>query len=270
MKPFVLLTRVDTRRVRRKLGPFRGHTGRTLKFCDLCPMTSIWKQSIIDHIEDVHLKMRRFTCNICNYKCYSKSRLKKHSFIHQELTECTICYKRVANIKGHVRQHSLETVACRTCGKFYKKYQLPIHEREAHLKVPRNRRRLTVKTFFCDLCSTTCKEKGILKKHMDMKHLKKKPFTCDVCGRSILTFSLLRYHLKTHQEFTECKICHKKVAHIDNHLKDVHLVKKLPCSICGKVMNESNLQVHIKSIHNQKIQCDQCDESLPSQAKLRW
>lgn len=243
------------------------------KYCDLCPTTSLRKTTIKAHIKMVHLKKKRFGCNICDFQAYSRTSLRIHSYIHQDLTECNICYKRVANIKGHVRQHSLEHVPCKICGKMIKKSCIPMHVRTVHLKVPRNRRRKTVKTWFCDLCPITCKEKNRLITHMESKHLMKRPFKCNVCGHLCSNVWNLRIHAVIHQDVTECKICNKKVTHIVRHMKGVHLSEKVLCKICGKAMNKNGLSKHIKSIHNKiskKILCDQCNEFFPSQNELKW
>lgn len=252
MKPTVLLTRLETTRPSNEPLRMRRlfHPRGQMKYCDFCPLKSLKKSAISAHIQTVHLKKVRFSCDVCNFKCFTRSGLKSHSAIHQNLTECKICFKWVTSMKRHLKYHALPNKTCKICGKMLSPASLSNHIKHVHLKLRRDRRRKTVKTWFCDLCSTTCKEKNRLITHMDRKHLRKRQYKCNLCDRLFFTTWDLQIHGGLHREATECKICNKKVRHMERHLKHTHLSQNSSCEICGKAMKAASLLHHIERIHN--------------------
>lgn len=107
---------------------YKKHREKQEKFyCDLCPQAYDLKSNIAIHMEQCHLKLRRYKCNMCDYKAYFKSSLNKHKLIHRKKTECQICHKSVAFMGAHMRLHV--KVDCPICHRTYPKPSLIQHIR---------------------------------------------------------------------------------------------------------------------------------------------
>ena len=80
---------------------------------------------IIQHIEVVHDKKKPFKCEICDYSCYQKSKMKKHvESVHEknEPFKCEICYYSCAqnsNLKRHISSvhEEKKPLRCAICDK---------------------------------------------------------------------------------------------------------------------------------------------------------
>lgn len=100
--------------------------------------------------------------------------------------------------------------------------------------------------FSCDLCSKTFNRKDHLAEHMRSQHFKVNPFTCKVCGHKSNAKYGLKIHMQQHEPKTECKVCHKMVANMHDHMR-IHVEVK--CLICQKIYSKMSLSRHIKNVH---------------------
>ncbi|KAG5669521.1 hypothetical protein PVAND_017408 [Polypedilum vanderplanki] len=117
------------------------------------------------------------------------------------------------------------------------------------------------KVYFCDHCPKKYFGKNCLISHLKSKHQKGKEikFECNFDGKTFYTKNKLYIHMtKCHQTIEECKICGKKVKILYQHVKQIHLNKKVQCHLCIKTFNNKNyLNQHLKT-HNKQHQCQLC------------
>lgn len=98
--------------------------GSIKSYCDLCPRSFTLKSLLAHHIETKHSKLS-LNCETCGYKSFDKKLFKIHMRIHGEKTECKVCHKIVANVKGHMRNHV--KVKCTICSMILTKGSLLPH-----------------------------------------------------------------------------------------------------------------------------------------------
>jgi len=134
----------------------------------------------------------------------------------------------------------------------------------------------------CHLCKYKARTSSDLEKHAFEKHDANR--LCTQCGHLSDTYKDFIKHNETHL-FT-CEICHKKllgVRVLKAHMK-LHQSKeeapggggsaltdtpKVPCDICGVLLQELSLKHHIAQVHSNEIhQCDVCDFTANTKYKI--
>lgn len=214
---------------------------KTDLFCDFCPNTFSKKVVLIDHIQKIHLKLRKFNCEICDFKSFYKQGLNKHMLSHGVKTECPICHKFVLNLSSHSRIHF--KVKCPISDKIFVKKYLSSHMK-AHNPQPKRKAK---PTFYCDLCYRSFNLKYRLMYHLKTFHLKLRPFECKTCNHKSFNRRDFKCHMMTHGPKIECEICHSVVSNIAAHLKKIH--EKVECPICKKTCPKAYLSYHLKQNH---------------------
>lgn len=102
----------------------------TKRYCDLCPLTFEQRGRLTSHMNQTHLKLRPFKCELCEHKSYSQANLRAHMLRHGLKTECKICQKFVSNMEEHLKNH--EKVKCKICSRSYSIANLPKHIKSKH------------------------------------------------------------------------------------------------------------------------------------------
>lgn len=110
------------------------HLRQAKMSCDLCPKFFFAKNSIKHHMK-VHGK-QRFACNICDFKAKVKQSLIRHKLTHAVKVGCPICNKQVSSLDCHMIQHRPK-VSCPICAKMVTKKQMKLHMK-THVKKCRN------------------------------------------------------------------------------------------------------------------------------------
>lgn len=88
--------------------------------CSVCGATFRWLASLQTHMK-IH-EEPKFSCDVCDKKFHSNSRLKKHSAVHSDARnyECKVCGKRFKSHEAnrvHQRIHTQEKpYVCHICG----------------------------------------------------------------------------------------------------------------------------------------------------------
>lgn len=118
-------------------------------------------------------------------------------------------------------------------------------------------------TMFCDLCPQSFRQKRFLKIHLRNFHMKLRPFACKVCEFKTFFKKSFRRHLYCHGSKTECKICHKLVSNLEQHLKSRH-VKKFACNICEYRTADKRTFENHKQAHKGKVTCPVCHKRVLS------
>jgi len=107
------------------------------------------KPSLSKHTKIVHEDMKRFPCDLCNFKSYFHSDIRRHIEL---------------DIRRHVEQfhEKIQNFKCKICQKcFCLKFALTSHTNQVHLNL---------RPFKCLVCSQHFGLKGNLNAHMKRKH----------------------------------------------------------------------------------------------------
>lgn len=93
--------------------------------CKLCPKIFTLSGKLGAHVRTTHLKMKRYSCDVCSWKVYSLTELKQHMIKHLGFRsfQCNICdkaYARSHTLKEHMKMHEdARKHACGACGKTF-------------------------------------------------------------------------------------------------------------------------------------------------------
>lgn len=204
------------------------HSERFLKLhLKLCGQSGEFKHSI-----------KRFTCDICKYKCHVKTNLIKH-------------------ITGqHLPRN--ENFYCNKCGKnYFSKLSFKTHSQLCGID-PESLLRL--KRFSCDHCKFKTHVKSVLVSHIQAKHLPRNSdlHKCNKCERKFSFRSNLHRHLKT---------CCKDA-------ESIRQIKRFSCDICDyRALCKSRLAQHILGMHLPRNphanKCTKCNKTFFSRENLR-
>ncbi|XP_077997079.1 uncharacterized protein LOC144450351 [Glandiceps talaboti] len=133
----------------------------------------------------------------------------------------------------------------------------------------------------------TCKEKkcrycGIhliynsLREHKVNNHIAKlKLWKCKLCSKEFLKRdTLVTKHALTHGcvDRVTCEICNKTFLRKDSlkqHMKTVHIDKKVQCGICNHKFSEKYLPMHMTVHSDDKLACEICGTRVSNRITLR-
>ena len=138
-------------------------------------------RSLSIHLETIHLKTIKFSCDICPFTSAQKVNLETHV--------------------ARVHNDEVKDSQCPDCGKYFRKYDLKNHINRVH----------TTKRFQCSQCVFAAKSKKYLLEHEQAIHLNLK-IDCPYCDHKASTRTNLRTHIKSlheHMKF-KCNECEKE------------------------------------------------------------
>ena len=192
-----------------------------------------------------HMMRMLYSCCLCNLQCSNLTNLDKHwvtSHPGEEISyvccECGYKSPHKHDIKDHLKDHSLEmglSKRCPICDKII----LPNHSTE-HRKYHEG----IVKSLNCPHCTKTFKQESILTRHIKAIHEKSNKVKCDLCGDEVKN---LQHHMQKHTK-----------------------LKPYKCTECDMSFSlKGNLNSHMSTHSDERIQCDQCDVTFSSQRTLR-
>ncbi|XP_037051690.1 protein suppressor of hairy wing [Bradysia coprophila] len=265
---------------------FTIHSASTEFPCECCNATCPSKLVLELHMES-HSTGKPFSCQVCGRDFTRKYHLDRHKMYSKcgsgknksELT-CQVCsrvFTRIDNLREHLRGHMgkptrRKDYQCPYCEKsFYGSSLLNIHIRTHTGEKP----------FLCDLCEKSFPSNGALRKHRRM-HTGERPYSCSMCPKTFAAKETLNRHTKIHTGVRPhvCNVCGKEFiqstqlrAHMFHHSGE----NGFNCTQCqAKFNRKSRLDKHVKQVHSEaapehsafKLQCDQCDETFASMAKL--
>lgn len=180
------------------------------------------------HYQRVHLKEKRFECDICGLRTFKKQHIEEH-------------LKRHFKIKDY---HCDQCPSAFTTGT-----ELKIHIKNVHCDE---------RPFRCEHkgCDSAFKQKENLKEHM-LRHTQKKNYVCVVCdkGEKFLIFKKISFN------------CSFPIAFYNNSSLKAHQVihtgnPHIPCHACGKLFfSKQALKLHHLHHHQAPtLKCEQCDK----------
>jgi len=163
--------------------------------------------------------------------------------------KCTVCDKKVINLKEHMIRHTgVKDFACTVCQKPFALQG----DLTKHMLIHTG-----VKDFACPVCQKRCARKCNLKQHM-LKHTGVKDFACPVCEQRFAQNSQLKRHMLKHTGVKDfaCTECTQRFAHKQNlntHLASVHDLGDCVCTLCDG--NCSRLRPWVDPATNTLAQC---------------
>ena len=217
------------------------HTDAVEK-CPHCKFESKWKTSMKSHIKIVHEGAKGFNCDLCDYECSRKYRLKAHyDGVHLGIShQCPEC-PMISNWKHKIDQHYKE-----------------VHNNQ------------DTPSYFCDQCDFQTFRRCRLKPHIYFKHgegsamefLKDDNgyYICDQCEFKSFKREPMKFH-------------HFKGKHCgSNQPKSLLVCEKYTCDQCVfQTMSPRKFSLHIYYKHGDGVnlqffknddeiyQCDKCD-----------
>ncbi|CAH2107440.1 unnamed protein product [Euphydryas editha] len=143
---------------------------------DICPYCGKKIKSIKSHILQ-HIAEKKYCCNNCDRRYYTKQSLQSH-------------------MKSHFTEIKFKCDLC--IDNFNSKTEL-----ERHMNSHRD-----IKDFTCDICKKAFKWKSGLQRHI-LIHSFAKKFQCELCHMSFVTKYSLRHHFRVHtrERPYKCEIC---------------------------------------------------------------
>lgn len=222
---------------------------------------------------------KRFSCNLCDYKCRFQSILQHHLERHTSKKPfcCHVCNKSFGK-KRYLRQHMVshsETkhFECNICGyrchfrQSLQKHLLGKHKGN-HFPSKQDSTQLEHNSLFCNVCENKYSEEGDLKQHM-LTHASVKPFACKICNYNTDCKCNLATHLasKKHTvEYTKyvsnqtgtkqfrCKICNYWCYY--KHTLNLHLLTKRHIAAYKKSRSVQTSNTELHANENSLAVCD--------------
>ncbi|XP_063987156.1 zinc finger protein 62-like [Diachasmimorpha longicaudata] len=213
-----------------------------------CTMAGhLWRSHLVD--------MELHTCDLCNYKTPSLSKLThQHRGIHgnERPFVCEFCgkgFKTSKQLRSHRTSHKSDdknAFECDKCQRVFKTCRL--------LKLHCNSTHKDCKPFTCNFCDYSAATRSGLKLHL-RRHTGEKPFSCDQCAYSTGDHNSLRRHKLRHLGLKPYNCPHCSYACIQSSTYKVHLKNKHPgldegimfsCQYCSyRTLKREKLLTHI-------------------------
>ncbi|XP_037936180.1 uncharacterized protein LOC119670122 [Teleopsis dalmanni] len=148
------------------------HDKNTPFACNFCSLAVASRAALIEHIKNIHMKTRAYTCTLCRKGFSRRSDLRKHTVIHTGVRPytCGLCgksFSRNTNLTKHLRIHTgCRPHVCPNCPRSF----ATLAELTVHVKSHN-----TVNPYQCTHCnaSFTRQDKLIVHEqmHLDMPHI---------------------------------------------------------------------------------------------------
>ena len=238
--------------------------------CDECDQIFTKKKNKYRHMRAVHLKKRKYKCDLCE-KCFDRiDSLKKHRIeVHdpdpqEERSSCSHCGIKFCNVDNWAKhkdanfdENKLPQHTCYECDKdFCNSTQLKKHGKSEHLQ--------------CNECKKTFSCKAYFQAHQDFKV----KTVCSNCSTTFCNKRQLTLHNAKCMKEHPCEKCSKTFKTVGNknrHMKAAHVkVKSFHCKDCKKGFDRSDvLMNHRIEVHPDVpylTSCDYCQTTFKKYA----
>lgn len=170
------------------------------------------QKNLDHHINKVHLNIKSYTCDFCDFKSHHKTSIYKHvkSFHDREPKEikekqqCPICGVFIVDVKSHMHQnHAPKKFSCDICG--YRIYSKNRMRRHVFRHLSKDTKHET-EGITCEICGVNLLSRQSLRSHMKNKHMgnDEKKWICH-CGKAYKMEAGLKLHQKTAHRPEELK-----------------------------------------------------------------
>jgi len=175
--------------------------------CPHCPKSSWNQRDLNNHISSVHLKIKPFSCPLCDKPFSRKQQVEAHLKVHsgEKTSLCFLCgksYSSAGALKGHLDRHFPKSAPppnpvkfkCNLCD-VYCTDMRRLNEHKLRHQDERN--------FQCDHCEKAFKTRRDLVKHRNYHKLKlEKPEQCPACEKRYSTKEILKFHLHSTHHYS--------------------------------------------------------------------
>ncbi|XP_057658018.1 zinc finger and BTB domain-containing protein 41-like isoform X1 [Diorhabda carinulata] len=231
------------------------NTTKPMLQCPHCSLTCGYINTLQQHINSVHLKIKEFECSLCQKKFGASNSLKVHVRVcHSTETpyvceECGVGYGRLDYLQRHEKTHSI------------KHNTFMVLAKRNYSKVAAKDNGLS-----CIFCAIKMSSKQELIAHLQT-HNGLKKFECEYCELILNSPSEKHFHESTHKNSYICTTCSKnfstkKELRIHEDLKEC-MLQKFTCIICNSThARQSLLETHILNEHVNKILIDKANSEI--------
>ena len=96
--------------------------------CKQCEYTSVKRRTLMEHSQEAHGPVPKYSCTVCTFQATTLSQLKSHKLSHiglkQSAVKCNICQKMISskqNLRTHqqIHQESRQVIDCGLCDKSF-------------------------------------------------------------------------------------------------------------------------------------------------------
>lgn len=249
------------------------HSGERPYQCTQCPKQFRYQGGLKNHFEANHcVRERKYICDYCNVKFYSKATLIRHLYIHTDFKPylCAHCpqrFRQQSALIRHTRCHTGERpYSCTICGKCF-----PCNSSLRHHKV----KHTDEANYKCDECGKMFKSKERLRCHGKIH--KHKSLVCNCCGMQFTWKGCLDAHVRrVHSERSgHCEVCFKQVSDLEVHMRKHTGEKPFPCDECDSAFSTAlSLKLHktFKHAEGGKYECAYggCTKTFPIPSMLEY
>ena len=250
--------------------------------CSLCGFTTDRKIMFIDHVNSVHLGIKPYKCDACDYVTGQSACLA-----HHKKRKCT---KRD---RGERKLKLKSTIKCADCdftsrgNRKLSQHALDVHQKVLNINPNPKRAQKQrsgcgrAKDYLCDSCPYSTAYKFNLTKHVNALHSKEKLYQCHLCDYSSLHSTTLKLHKESkhcQDQSVECSLCthiSKDKRNLNIHYERIHDNVKvdMQCKECDFEANYmKQLVLHIREAHHETTQvfnCNVCEFSAYHELALR-
>ena len=188
-----------------KMAHSEGFSGST---CGVCGKRFPSPSNAKFHVETVHMKIKRFQCELCDEKFLHHQKMKEHmrefhapggplpkGLKQVVCPQCGIKLRNEFTLRTHTKRMHEDGVKpreCSICGKILscgsslRQHIITMHKKDNH--------------FPCSKCNRKFPSKNRQKMHYKMAHMNFKPFKCGVCGNPYVRSKDCAIHIATKHE----------------------------------------------------------------------
>lgn len=225
-----------------------------------CPICHEEKNSIKDHVQQVHEKFYAVFCNKCDASFVTRGGLNRHvKHVHDGIKriedkrikkklQCPICLKEVSGMKRHVKRVHYKSYECNKCDKvFTKESALDQHRNVAHGVKRRYCPKVKVSQFIKEVQNPTRNEVNAPEKHMKIEP---EIWSANEAGVTITC----QVKQSGYDESTKCDPkCSSRIKARNNTIPNIqplsviYICPVIDCTLSFECM--SHLKDHLKSMH---------------------